>query len=142
MTKSKNTITMKKLIILFVTLAAFSVEAQSLKTMTDKVEKTAASTDQSSFIDKFAGDQVKKITKKLNLSEKQQSQASDLVVSQLKSPKFQKLIGSFSPEQLLSGGATKDVSKALINDEGYKSGMNDILTDDQKSKMKNSKTKM
>lgn len=142
MVKFKNTITMKKLIILFVTLAAFSVEAQSLKTMTDKVEKTASSADQGSFIDKFAGDQVKKLTKKLNLSEQQQSQASDLVVSQLKSPKFQKLIGSFSPEQLLSGGASKDLSKALNNDTDFKSGMSDILTDDQKGEMKKKKSKM
>ena len=110
--------------------------------MTDKVEKTSTVADQSSFIDKFAGDQVKKLTKKLNLSEKQQTQASDLVVSQLKSDKFQKLIGSFSPEQLLSGGAKKDVSKALGNDKDFQSGMNDILTDDQKVKMKKSKAKM
>jgi hypothetical protein len=133
---------MKKLILLFTLLAAFSVNAQSLKTMTDKVEKTAGSSDQSSFIDKFAGDQVKKLTKKLNLSETQQTQASDLVVSQLKSPKFQKLIGSFSPEQLLSGGAKKEVTKALENDDSFKSGMSDILTDEQKSKAKETKTKM
>jgi hypothetical protein len=133
---------MKNLIILFVTLAAFSLEAQSLKTMTDKVEKTASSVDQSSFIDKFAGDQVKKMTKKLNLSDTQQSQVSELVVTQLKSDKFQKMIGSFSPEQLLSGGASKDVSKALTSDADFKSGMSDILTDDQKGKMKNTKSKM
>ena len=133
---------MKKLIILFTVLAAFTIEAQSLKTMTDKVEKTAGTADQSSFIDKFAGDQVKKLTKKLKLSEKQQDQASDLVVSQLKSPKFQKLIGSFSPEQLLAGGAKKEVSKALENDEDFKSGMSDILTDEQKATVKKNKTKM
>jgi len=133
---------MKKLIILFVTLAAFSVEAQSLKTMTDKVETTAPAVDQSSFIDKLAGDQVKKLTKKLNLSDAQQTQVSDLVVTQLKSDKFKKMIGSFSPEQLLSGGANKDVSKALANDADFKSGMSDILTDDQKSQVNKSKTKM
>ena len=133
---------MKKLIILFVTLAAFSVEAQSLKTMTDKVEKTAAPADQSSFIDKLAGDQVKKLTKKLNLSETQQTQVSELVVTQLKSDKFQKMIGSFSPEQLLSGGANKDVSKALASDANFKSGMSDILTEDQKNQVKNNKAKM
>ena len=127
---------MKKLIILFVTLAAFGVEAQSLKTLTDKVETTAAPVDQSSFIDKLAGDQVKKLTKKLNLSDAQQTQVSDLVISQLKSDKFQKMIGSFSPEQLLSGVASKDVSKALTNDAVFKSGMSDILTDDQKGKVK------
>ena len=133
---------MKKLIILLLTLAAFSVEAQSLKTLTDKAETATKSVDQSSFIDKLAGDQVKKLTKKLNLSDKQQTQVSDLVVTQLKSDKFKKMIGSFSPEQLLSGGASKDVSKALANDADFKSGMSDILTDDQKSQVNKSKTKM
>ncbi len=123
---------MKKLIILFVTLATFSVEAQSLKTLTDKAETATKSVDQSSFIDKLAGDQVKKLTKRLNLSVKQQTQVSDLVVTQLKSPKFQKLIGSFSPEQLLSGGANKDVSKALTNDANFNGGMDKVLTEDQK----------
>jgi hypothetical protein len=133
---------MKKLIILFVVLASFSIEAQSLKTMTDKVEKEVPSVDQSSFLDKFAGDQVKKYTKKLNLSEKQQSQVSDLVVSQLKSPKFQKLMGSFSPEQLLAGGANKDISQALSTDTDFKRGMDNILTDEQKGKAKKTKSKM
>ena len=133
---------MKNLIVLFTILVAFSVEAQSLKTMTDKVEKEASSVDQSSFLDKFAGDQVKKYTKKLNLSEAQQSQVSNLVVSQLKSPKFQKLMGSFSPEQLLSGGASKDISEVLENDNDFKSSMGNILTDEQKSQAKMMKSKM
>jgi hypothetical protein len=133
---------MKKIIIILLSLAAFSAEAQSLKTLTDKAEETTKSVDQSSFVDKFAGDQVKKLTKKLNLSEKQQSQASDLVVSQLKSDKFKKLIGSFSPEKLLSGGANKEVSKALANDADFKSGMDEILTDEQKKKMGTSEMKM
>lgn len=133
---------MKKLIILLLTLAAFSVEAQSLKTLTDKAETATESVDQSSFIDKLAGDQVKKLTKKLNLSDKQQTQVSDLVVTQLKSDKFQKLIGSFSPEQLLSGSAKKEVSKALTNDADFKSGMSEILTDEQKKSVKKNNTKM
>ena len=133
---------MKKLIILLLTLAAFSVEAQSLKTLTDKAETATESVDQSSFIDKLAGDQVKKLTKKLNLSDKQQTQVSDLVVTQLKSDKFQKLIGSFSPEQLLSGGSNNTVSKALANDAGFKSDMDKILNEDQKAIAKKNETKM
>lgn len=127
---------MKKLLILLTLLMAYNVQAQSMKSLTDKVEKTASASDSSSFIDKFAGDQVKKLTKKLNLSEKQQSLISNLVVSQLKSDKFQKLINRFSPEQLLSGKANKDLSKSLMTDENFKSGMGDILNDDQKKKMK------
>lgn len=127
---------MKKLLILLTLLMAYNVQAQSMKSLTDKVEKTASASDSSSFIDKFAGDQVKKLTKKLNLSEKQQSLISNLVVSQLKSDKFQKLINRFSPEQLLSGKANEDLSKSLMTDENFKSGMGDILNDDQKKKMK------
>jgi len=127
---------MKKLLILLTLLMAYNVQAQSMKSLTDKVEKTAGASDSSSFIDKFAGDQVKKLTKKLNLSEKQQSLISNLVVSQLKSDKFQKLINRFSPEQLLSGKANEDLSKSLMTDENFKSGMGDILNDDQKKKMK------
>lgn len=135
---------MKKLIILFIALATFSAQAQSLKTITDKAEKTAGSVDQSSFIDKFAGDQVKKLTKKLNLSDAQQSQVSDLVVTQLKSDKFKKIIGSFSPEQLLSGSGNKKLSNTLLNDKDFKNGMSEILTDEQKKavKEKNKKPKV
>jgi len=132
---------MKKFITILVILVAFSVEAQSLKTLTDKADSVTESTSQSSFIDKFASDQVKSLTKKLNLSEKQQSQVSDLVVSQLKSDKMQKLIGSFSPEQLLDGSAKKKTSRSLVNDADFKSGLDDILTDDQK-KMAQEKVKM
>lgn len=134
---------MKKLIIIFVLLVAFSVEAQSKKTMTDKVKVESVSTSQSTFLDQFANVQVKKFTKILKLSEQQQSQVSDLVMTQLKSPKFQKLIGSMSSEKLSSGAANKDFSVALENDTDFKNSMNVILTEDQKVKMKKTKkTKM
>ena len=134
---------MKKLVILFVLLVAFGVEAQSKKTMTDKVKAESVSTSQSTFLDQFANDQVKKFTKILKLSEQQQSQVSDLVMTQLKSPKFKKLIGSMSSEKLSSGAANKDFSVALENDTDFKNSMNFILTDDQKVKMKKTKkTKM
>lgn len=127
---------MKHLIFILFALVAFNVEAQSLKTLTDKVEKASESGSQSSFVDKFAEDQVKKLTKKLNLSESQQAKVSEFVVSQLKSDKFQKLLSSFSPEQLLSGSAKKEVSEVLKSDPDFKSGIDDILTDDQKEMAK------
>ena len=134
---------MKKLVILFVLLVAFGVEAQSKKTMTDKVKVESVSASQITFLDQFANDQVKKFTKILKLSKQQQSQVSDLVMTQLKSPKFKKLIGSMSSEKLSSGAANKDFSVALENDTDFKNSMNVILTEDQKVKMqKTKKTKM
>ncbi|MEM6515622.1 MAG: hypothetical protein AAF688_05520 [Bacteroidota bacterium] len=133
---------MKKTIFLLTLLAAFNIQAQSLKSMTDQVSDKVESADQGSFIDKFSGDQVRKWTKKLNLSESQQSQITSLVVSQLKSDKFQKIISGFTPDKLLSGAANKEVSKALNNDKEFKASMNEVLTDEQKEKVNKLDSKM
>jgi LAS superfamily LD-carboxypeptidase LdcB len=123
---------MKKFVFLLMVTVAFNLSAQDLKSMTKSAETMAKSSDSSSFIEKFAGDQVTKLTKKLNLSEAQQKQVSSLVVSQLKSEKVQKLISSFSPEQLLGSAAQSEISKTIMGDSAFKSGMDKILTDEQK----------
>ena len=99
----------------------------------------------SSFVDKFAGDQVKNLTAKLKLNEaqqQQQQQASDLVVSQLKSEKMQKLMSGFSADKLM-GSSSKEKNKgklteALYSDPTFKKEMNSILEDEQKKKFNNS----
>jgi hypothetical protein len=139
---------MKKLIILLLAFVTMQVSSQSLESLNSKTKEVTKAKDatkelptsSTSFIDKIAGDQVKKLTKKLNLSESQQSQVSDLVVSQLKSEKFSKLIGSLTPEKLLGSGDSKEVNSAkltdaLANDPDFKSGMDSILEDDQKAKL-------
>ena len=114
------------------TLVAFNLSAQDLKSLSKSAEGITTTTDNNSFIDKFAGDQVKKLTKKLNLSEKQQSQVSDLVVSQLKSEKVQKLISSYAPNQLMGSAAQDKISKTVMGNSAFQNGMDKILTDEQK----------
>ena len=121
------------LIVLFFTM---QFSAQDLGSITKKAtETTSSSSLSSSLIDGLASDQVKKLTKKLNLSESQQEQVSGLVVSQLKSEKFQKLLGSFGASSL--AGATDEqkdkVTEALYGDSDFKEGLNDILDDKQQA---------
>ena len=132
---------MKKLIILLLAFVTMQVSSQSLESLSSKASEVTkeAPASSSSFIDKIAGDQVKKFTKKLNLSESQQSQVSDLVVSQLKSEKFSKLISGFSADKLLGSSSKEEKSAkltdALANDPEFKSGMSSILDEEQKAKL-------
>lgn len=124
-TKMKNT-----LIILCLTFA-FNLSAQDLKSLSDAKDSVSNSA-QSSFIENFAGDQVKKLAKKLNLSDTQQTQVSNLVVSQLNTDKFQKLINSFSPTQLMAGKAQDKIADSLMKDNDFKSGLDNVLSEEQK----------
>ncbi len=120
---------MKKLLIIALALFGMQLSAQDMKSLGSSV-----SNESSSMIDQVAGDQVKKLTKKLNLSESQQNMVSDLVVSQLKSPKFQKLIGD-SASKLLGSGSSDDldnISRALLDEPEFQNDMKKVLNDDQK----------
>ncbi|MCO4822513.1 MAG: hypothetical protein KC469_10625 [Flavobacteriaceae bacterium] len=124
---------MKKLLFICFAFIAIQLSAQDLNSMAG----SALGGDTSSLIDGFAADQVKSLTKKLNLSEAQQEQVSGLVVSTLKSDKFKKLLGNLDPSALMGSSDKKaEVKDALMKDENFKKGMNDILTDEQKTKMK------
>ncbi|NRA94373.1 MAG: hypothetical protein HRU26_17185 [Psychroserpens sp.] len=91
----------------------------------------------SSLIDKFASDQVKSLAKKLNLSSSQQEQVTSLVTNTLKSDKFKSMLGDLDPSALLGSSKKKEeVQKALMDDEGFNKGMDKILDDDQKKKLK------
>ena len=111
------------------------MSGQNLKSLS----KSALSSS-SSMIEGLAADQVKSLTKKLNLSESQQKQASDLVVSQLKSEKFQKLIGGIGGSALTGsseeGKSTDEIQSALMNDKDFQDGMGKILDEEQMKKMK------
>ena len=61
--------------------------------------------------------------------------ASDLVVSQLKSPKFQKLIGDSAGKILGSSGSSDqldDISRALLDEPKFQDDMKKVLDEDQK----------
>jgi len=136
---------MKKLIILFLAFVTMQVSSQNLESLSSKATE-ATSSSSSSLIDKLAGDQVKKLTKKLNLSESQQEQVSGLVVSQLKSEKFSKLISDFSTDKLLGSSSSKEeksdkLTEALANDPEFKSKLIPILDEEQNAKLLSSSEK-
>jgi hypothetical protein len=79
------------------------------------------------FIDKLASDQVGKMTKKLNLSENQQTQANKLVMDQLRSEKFQKMLSKYTPDQLMSSKGSSELTSALLKDDGFSSQLSGIL---------------
>ena len=125
---------MKKLVFLFFAFSMMQMSGQDLKSLS----KSAMSSG-TSMIEGLAVDQIKSLTKKLNLNESQQKQASDLVVSQLKSEKFQKLIGGIGGNALTSSGkedsSTDKIQSALMNDKDFQNGMGEILDEEQMKKM-------
>lgn len=128
---------MKKVLFLFFALSMIQVSGQDLKSLTG-----SATSSSSSMIEGLASDQVKSLTKKLNLNESQQNQVSGLVVSQLKSEKFQKMIGGLNADKLMGssdkGSQTEQISKTLMEDKDFQKGMNSILDDKQKKAMNSS----
>ena len=124
---------MKKIVFLLAVFVSIQISAQDLNSMS-KQASDATAVSSNSLIDGFASDQVKSLTKKLNLNESQQSQVSNLVVSQLKSDKFTKLIGGSSESDMGSSveGQKSKIQDALYKDPAFKNGMNSILDVKQK----------
>ncbi|MGY0393162.1 hypothetical protein ACW5R3_11475 [Bizionia sp. KMM 8389] len=121
---------MKKLLVIALALVGMQLSAQNLSSL----GSAAVSSQSSSMINQLAGDQVMKLTKKLNLSDSQQKMATDLVVTQLKSDKFQKFIGDSASKLMGSGssGSSSDaISKALLNEPEFQKGMTEVLDEKQ-----------
>lgn len=121
------------LAVLSLAICSFSF-GQDLKSMAKST--SASKLLNNDYLDKLASDQVKKLTKKLNLSEGQQTQATDLVMKQLRSDKFQSMLAKYTPEQLMSSTGSSEISKALMSDPNFVQGVGDMLTDEQKKTMK------
>lgn len=123
---------MKKLLFLFFACSMMHISAQDLSTMAK-----SDSSSGNSMIENLAADQVKSFTKKLNLNEKQQEQVSGLVVSQLKSEKFKKMLGSLGADKLMSSSDNTDrIQSALLSDESFQKEMGSILDEKQMEAMK------
>ena len=126
---------MKKLLFLFFAFSMMQVSAQNLSSMTK-----SASTSSNSMIENLASDQVKSLTKKLNLNEKQQEQVSGLVVSQMKTEKFKKMLSGLGADKLMSSGDNNDqtekIQSALMSDESFQKEMGSILDEKQMETMK------
>ena len=125
---------MKKLLFLFFACCMMQVNGQTLSSMSK-----SATSSSSSMIESLATDQVENLTKKLNLNETQQKQVSGLVVSQLRTEKFQKLLKNVGTEKLLasdeSSKANEYVQNALLTDPDFKKEMGTILDDKQMKTM-------
>ena len=126
---------MKKALFLFFACSMMQISAQDLSSMTK-----SNSSSGSSMIENLAADQVKSLTEKLNLNEAQQEQVSGLVVSQLKSEKFQKMLGSFGASKTMKSEGDSDqtdkIQSTLLSDESFQNGMIPILDEIQMIKMK------
>ncbi|PWK19141.1 hypothetical protein [Xanthomarina spongicola] len=126
---------MKKVLFLFFACSMMQISAQDLSSMTK-----SNSSSSSSMIENLAADQVKSLTKKLNLNDAQQEQVSGLVVSQLKSEKFQKMLGSFGASKTMKSEGDSDqtdkIQSTLLSDESFQNGMIPILDEIQMIKMK------
>ena len=113
------------------------VSAQNLSSIS---KSNASSGD--SMIANLAAEQVKSLTKHLNLNEKQQEQVSGFVVGQLKSEKFQKLIAGFGAEELKSEESSAKhadtIQANLLGDEGFQKQMSSILDAKQMESFKRS----
>ena len=125
---------MKKLLFLFLALGMMQVSGQNLTSLSK-----SATSSSNSMIESLATDQVKSLTKKLNLNESQQEQVSGLVVSQLKSEKFQKLLSGIGVDKLSGSGVSektnKQVQNTLLLDKDFQKGMGSILNEDQMKAM-------
>jgi hypothetical protein len=121
---------MKKLIFLFFAFTVMHVSGQNLKSLSKSVTSAGGP-----MIEGLAADQVKSLTKKLNLNESQQEMVSGLVVSQLKSEKFQKLIGNLGGNSMMNSSdkdaTTKKIESALLNDQEFQNGMSSIIDENQ-----------
>jgi len=128
---------MKKLLFLFCAFAMMQVSAQNLSS----ISKSNASSS-GSMIEKLAAEQVKSLTKNLNLNEKQQEQVSGFVVGQLKSEKFQKLIASSGAEELGSEESQAKQADAiqatLLGEESFQKEMSSVLDAKQMESFKRS----
>ncbi|WP_250433079.1 hypothetical protein [Hanstruepera flava] len=125
---------MKKLLFLFLAFSVMQVSGQTLSSMS---KSTTASS--SSMIEGLAANQVESLAKKLNLNETQQKQVSGLVVSQLKSEKFQKMLSGIGADKLIGSGETskvdEQVQNALLLDKDFQKGMSSVLDDKQMKAM-------
>ena len=123
---------MKKVILLLIALTGATLSAQNMGDLTSAAE--AVTSDE--MIGQLAGEQIKSLAKKFNLTEAQAEQASAVVQEVMKSPKFKEMLGKYSPDQLLAGSGTDMIQNALLGNKSFMKGMKDVVSKDQLGLMK------
>jgi hypothetical protein len=123
---------MKKLLFLFLALAGTTLAAQDMGSMAAAAD--AVTSDE--MIGQLAGDQIKSLAKKFNLTDAQAEQASAVIQEVMKSPKFKEMLGKYSPDQLLAGSGTDMIQNALLGNKDFMKGMKGVVSKDQMGMMK------
>ena len=121
---------MKKILVMLALLVSAVTLGQDLKSMTKSSVSSSKLLD-NDYIDKIASDQVGKLTKKLNLSEGQQQQTTELIMQQLRSDKFQKMLSKYTPDQLMSSEGSDTITKAIMSEQNFNTDLSGILDEDQ-----------
>jgi hypothetical protein len=129
---------MKKLLILSVFFISAASLGQTLNSLTKSAKASSSKVLNNDYIDKIASDQVSKLTKKLSLSESQQTKANEMVMGQLRSPKFQDMLSKFTPEQLLSADASEKIGQAMLKDPKFTEQLGSVLNKEQQETLKKS----
>jgi len=119
---------MKKVLFICFALVIGQLSAQDMGAMAADAASTLSS---DSFIDQIAGDQLKSMAKKFNLTDAQADQASEFIKESLKSPKVQKALGKYSPEQLLSSDGLQTIQNTLLGNKKFMKKMKGFLSPDQ-----------
>lgn len=119
---------MKKVFFICFALIVGQLSAQDLSAIAGDA---ASSLKSDAFIDQIAGDQLKSLASKFNLTDAQAKQASEFVTKSLKSPKVQKALGKFSPEQLLSPDGLQTIQNTLLGNKKFMKKMKGFLSPDQ-----------
>lgn len=121
---------MIKLLFLFFAFSLLQVSAQN-KTSTLQSETSTTS----SMLESLATDQVTNLNKILNLNKTQEEQVSGLVMSQLKSIKFQNLLGSIDRDAYMKSEnndeLTEKVQNRLFLDKDFQKSMASVLDEEQ-----------
>lgn len=119
---------MKKVLLLCFALVVGQLSAQDISSLVpDGVNPLSSD----AFIDQIAGDQLKSLASKFNLSPAQADQASEFVTKALKSPKVKDVLGKYSPEQLMSADGLQTIQNTLLGNKKFMKKMKGFLSPDQ-----------
>ncbi|WP_191858839.1 hypothetical protein [Hanstruepera ponticola] len=122
---------MKKLLFIFLACSMMQVMGQEITPLSQS--------DSETITDNVAEAQMKLLSKRLNLNKAQQGVVVNMVTSQLRSEKFQKILATIGIEKLLDSSKSNEVNEqiqnALFLDPSFKKTIGYVLDANQKQSM-------
>ncbi len=122
---------MKKLLFIFFACSMMQVMGQEITPLSESDSKTITGN--------VAEAQMTLLSERLNLNEAQQGVVVNMVTSQLRSEKFQKLLATIGVEKLMDASKSDEVNEqiqnALLLDASFKKTMGYVLDTNQKQSM-------